>query len=489
MAERKPAVLVVLPYGMCFRNIVMNEGLWQYLIGKYEVDVQTPLHIKDAAALGIRHVFHPPQGPLARLARRANGLMMGALRFLDATRFLMRGHLGGYWAANYARLSSDLKRGLWLLLGAIRAMERYWPCSWIIKALNACPVFHPGLSILRKHRYAFVVVGHTNEDECILAARQANRLKIPVVAVVMGVDNIMHGLLQFVPDLLLLWGQEQLDQVRTFQMPLKPELASTRCEVVGSLTYDTYLTWNGAQGGGLVQADGSRSADETILFAAYPTDLLPDQLVLCDMILEFLEEERVPATLLIRLRAGTDPREWEELVGRHPNRVRLQRPYGATYDKSDHVPAFDVEDAFRDIDLFVQTMRGSTLQILPTLSTMYLDGLLFGVPSVVTMFAFSDPDGAIPHRDLKNYIDFVGLHAAFRNLKTVAMSRDEFLGFLRRFFVARDRAGLLPEGVFEYRAALSRDGRCGQRAASAIDRLSARRVKDSLAPMAQAAHG
>ncbi len=48
--EDKERILVVLPYGMCFRNIVLNEDLWGNLRDSYTIDVLTPLEIPEKNA-------------------------------------------------------------------------------------------------------------------------------------------------------------------------------------------------------------------------------------------------------------------------------------------------------------------------------------------------------------------------------------------------------------------------------------------------------
>ncbi len=466
--DARDAVLLVLPYGMCFRNIVMNEDLWGYLTQTYHVDILTDFEINKHAALGIRHIFSlSRKGVPARLARAVNHAGVHCLRLLEGTQFFLWGDLGSTWAGIYRVLKQDSKRGRLLLFGAIKEYQRRWPASWIVKALNWFPFLHPASSVLMQHRYAFVMLGHTNENECILVGRQANRHGVPVICPVMGVDNLTHGLLLFVPDLLLLWGRQQVKEFVEFHLPLKPELARTRCEIVGSLIYDNYVKTSDEGGERLRAEYGIAANEEIMLFPAYPTHLLSGQQRLCELIVEFLIRERIRAKFLIRLRPDSDPAEWTPLADRYPDTIRLQVPVSAAYAKDDQSGRFDVQEASEDIALFVRTVRNSTLLVLPSLSTMYLDALVFGVPSVIAMFNYESPGSLIPHRDLKTYLDFTMIDPAFRNLK-VAASRDEMLEFLRRVFILRERDHLLPEGIFELQVASSNDGQSGARASRAI---------------------
>jgi hypothetical protein len=473
-------VLIVLPYGMCFRNIVMNATLWEYLTSAFHVDVMTDFAISDVASLGIRRVLPlTPRGSLARAAAAVNYATAHCLRLLNETKFFMTADLGSTWAGIYRHLlRTEGKRGRLLLFGAIREFRRYWPASWIVGLINAFPRACPALRPLRRDAYALVILGHTNENWCILAGRKANRLGIPVVGAVMGADNLLHGLLEFVPDLLLCWGEEQARELRDYHVPLAPALARTRCEVVGTLVYDNYVATAAApdpEAGSFAAQYRIEPGDDVVLFAAYPTSLLAGQQILGETLVECLRQCRPGAKVIVRLRPGMDPAEWRDFVDRHADVVRLQVPYGAAYDKGDTLSSFDPEEAQRDIALFVRTMLASRLVVLPSLSTMYLDALVFGVPSLIAMYNFEAPDSLIPHRDLKAYVDYTMIDPVFTMLP-VATSRRAFAEALTRFFATGDSDGFRAERVFAFQTASSRDGGVGARARQAIERLAAARV-------------
>src|SRR5579864_5251624 len=273
--DGRPAVLLVLPYGMCFRNIVMNETLWRYLTSAFQVDVLTDFTIRDPTALGIRRVLPiARRGLLERAAAAVNYAAVHCLRLLNETKFFVTADLGSTWAGIYRHLlRTDGKRARLLLFGAIRELGNRWPASWIVALFNAFPLACPPLRVLRRGAYAFVVLGHTNENWCILAGRRANRLGVPVVGAVMGADNLLHGLLEFVPDLLLCWGEEQARELRDYHVPLAPALARTRSEVVGTLVYDNYVATAAApdpEAGSFAAQYRIEPGDDVVLFAAYP---------------------------------------------------------------------------------------------------------------------------------------------------------------------------------------------------------------------------
>ena len=42
---KKEKILVLMPYGMCLRQIILNERLWSYLTENYDVEIISPIKI------------------------------------------------------------------------------------------------------------------------------------------------------------------------------------------------------------------------------------------------------------------------------------------------------------------------------------------------------------------------------------------------------------------------------------------------------------
>lgn len=475
----RPAILVVMPYGMCFRNIVANGALWSHLRERFTIDVLTGLTVDERTRqfLGIRAVLSTaPRGTVPRVGRLLNRAVFHWLKLLPLSEFFVGSDLGGTYAGICRVVSAR-----WRLFAAAALWElrSRFPWNLLVKALDRFPVMHPAKRLLRRGKYRLVILGHTNETECVIVGRYASRIGIPTVCPVMGVDNLMHGLLQFSPTLLLLWGQEQEDEFVRFHVPRRPELARTSRAVIGSLVYDRYVT--ATDDSTFRRAYRIDSDEEILLFAAYPDAALSGQRNLCRILVEFIHRHHLRVKLLIRLRPGSVLEPWVRFAENHGNIVRLQTPESVAYGKSDETGAFSYEAMGRDIDTFAHTIRNSTLLVLPSLSTMYQDALALGAASVVALFNYETDRKGVPHRDFCTYQDYVRINPSFATMNVVTSARD-LEAFLMRIFVAGQRDGLMTPELFRLQTAASNDGEVGNRAIAAIEGLlhQTRGVSDGL---------
>ncbi len=166
--KNKEDILIVLPYGMCFRNIVFNETLWSYLRNKFNIDILSPIEVQNKEALGIRYVFRSsPKTIIARLVRSINSRIIRFLKYIDLAHFLLAADLGENLSVKYRWALSDKDRRDMLLYGAFR----YFRISEFVRRIfRGIPFFHPHASIFNRRRYKYVIVTHIAEAGCIITA-------------------------------------------------------------------------------------------------------------------------------------------------------------------------------------------------------------------------------------------------------------------------------------------------------------------------------
>jgi hypothetical protein len=199
---------------------------------------------------------------------------------------------------------------------------------------------------------------------------------------------------------------------------------------------------------------------------------LPGQTDLCEAIDSFIRSQRLDVKLLVRPRPNFDIAMWEAFEQHHPDVVRLQIPEGASYDKSGWREVFDLEKERSDIQTFVTTLRSSALVLCPSFSTMSIDALALGSPSVVAAYTWSQHHRHI-HTHLKEYMCNLAHYAHWRKLKVV-LSEGELMEFLEAFFVRGDRQSADdPEFLLE-RVTAPFDGEAGVRAVEAIEKFFGR---------------
>ena len=476
--SNKDTVLVVLPYGMCFRAVVLNKSLWSFLTQKYEVDVMTPLKVTAQVRkdYGIRNIlpFRSPKKHLAIVQSIAHRLLHW-WKFCDLAHFLFMGDLGENYALRYRWATPGLRRQM-LFFAALNNTIFTRLFKFLFN--NAILSLYPTSFYIQENRYKFVLVSHVSESECVLTSIIAEKFGISVITSTLGMDNYMHGLLPFAPDLMLLWGEEQAYEFNQFHLPLNKELSKTKYEIVGSPSYDNYLE---------ISNDSSKCSKEIfqkilgpaqsnddieiILFPAFVEYCNPGQTALTELIVKFIKENSAQIKLLIRVRPNIDEEMWKTFQKKHSENVILQIPQGASYDKSGYRSTFEPEKEQKEMEVFVNTVKYSTLLINPSPSTMIYDSILLDTPSVYALFNWDEKIAtrkAIPHQQQKFYL---GKSLTYPQRKgfNVIYNKEDFARFLHGFFILKERNGYISKELLKIVATDSADGCSGERTVHAIE--------------------
>ncbi len=464
--ENKDSILVVLPYGMCFRNIVLNDTFWGYLRNNYNIDLLTPLDIKSRETYGVRDIFsYVPKGMLKNLIHRLNHRLVYWWKFLDLAHFLLARDLGENLSVKYRWALSDKERRNILFLGSLRFFRLG---KFFKKCLKKLPFLYPTSSVFKKRKYKFVVISHISDQESIITALTAAKRKIPVISITLGMDNYMHGPMQFMPDLMLLWGKEQEYEFVNFHLPLNKKLEKVKYKSIGCLIYDTYLEiQNNISKERFYKMYNIASDEEVILFPAFLENYTPGQRDLCQIIVDFIVRNNLKAKLLVRVRPNIDVELWEAFQKKYRTLVVLQTPSSASYDKSRSSGYFEKELEYKEMEIFVATIKYSTLLVCPSPSTMQFDAMCFNTPSIYAAFDWSGKGGSIPHAHQKFFLAKSVTYPHRKNLNA-AVTEKEFLDLLHNFFVLKKRDNLLSKEIFDIVVSSSNDGQVGQRAVEAI---------------------
>lgn len=462
-AKKRDKILVVLPYGMCFRNIVFNEDLWGYLKSNYNIDLLSSLKIDDESKskLGINNIYSfMPKNIFERLRRSINYRAIYYLKQMETCDFFLGQYLGVILDRNYINRNRIWKRDL-LFWGALNntAISRY-----IKKVLKRFPIFYHTETIIKENKYKFIIITHIAENECIIASVLANRLNIPVISITLGVDNLIFHQLLGVSDLFLLWGSCQVSEFERFQIGFNSHLRNNKYLPIGNLVYDTYLK---------VKSDKERFSktynlkhdEEVILFPALIESTLPGQRDLCEQIIEFIKKHHLKVKLLIRVRPGCDEEMWLKFQSQHNDSI-VYIPRGVSYNKSIPNLSVDLDTELKEIEIFVNTIKNSALVIDPSWSTMYLDALAMGTPAVFVCYSWNKNNPAVLHPGRISFQANLVLYPKWDKINAI-LSKEELMSFLKKFFIEKDRSGLLSKELLESQV-YSVDGKAGKRAAEAI---------------------
>lgn len=464
--QKKEKILVVVPYGMCFRNVVLNNHLWNYLKANFSIDIFTPLVIKeqDKKRIAVRKVYNYEKYKLfSKYLINLNRKIHGIRKYMDLSDFFLKNSLGwplvGRYHVNF-RCREDLSKDLFFW----PAIKRTKIGKFFKKIIRFFPLFHPYKRILKKNNYKFIIITHNAEPECVITAQIANRLKIPVVCIPLGLDNILHDSMLFFPDLMLLWGKEQKQEFEKIQIPWNEKLKQTKLELVGCLIYDNYLN---------LDNEKKYLNEKIILFPAYIEDYCPGQTDICKTVIKFIKDNNLKTKLLIRVRPGFDVEMWKRFQKDNPNYVILQFPQGVSFDKSSKTQIVNIDQEIEDIKIFSTTFRNSSLVIIPALSTTYTDSLALGTSSII--IGYSPRDGS-REESFKNYFGQALVTYPHWGWYNIAFKEEELINFMRKNLLIEEIINI-SEGDKNllFNQAFLVDGKAGERAVEAIKRFLAER--------------
>lgn len=462
--KKKDCILVVLPYGMCFRQVVLNENLWGYLRKNYEIDLLTPLKLKNKDVVGVRNIFPcRSRNKILGLIQSFNHRLINSWKCFNFMHFLLNADLGENLSLRYRWFPADGK-GVFFF-GYLRHTR--W-AGLIKKLFKKLPVLYPTTSYFRKNSYKFVIVTHVLENECIVTSLIANKLKVPVITITLGMDNYRNGLLFYIPDLMLLWGREHLYAFNNFQLPLNKELKKSKHELIGNLIHDNYLKMSEkCTKESFLRMYGLAEDEEVILIPTMTEEYLPNQTALCEIVIDFIRKYNLKVKIIVRTLPGVDVDMWEEFERKYPEFVILQIPTSASYDKRGAVNNVDLDQENKDIEIFVNTIKNSALLVNVYPTTLLVDALLFNTPSVWAMFDWNNASDIGTHPHQKPCIAKAITHPHLKHYNAVS-TKDALCEVLYKFFILKQRNNLVSNELYDTVCEFSKDGRSGELAAAHI---------------------
>lgn len=462
-------MLIVAPYGLGLRDLILNDELGAYLTSRFDVDIVSPFKFDDPSDWGLSRVFPQRQsGVLNHLLYLLNHRATSVRRHLARRNF----YLGTGWPNIYKmqKLTDSLLPVTYVDYDRWARFSR-GPWGAVIKSIvNRFPIKYPNSNLIDSTDYRSVIVVHPGDAECVIMARAAHKRGIPVIALSMGMDNLMsHGPTLMVPDLFLLWGEEQLDSFEHHHRKFYSALDATRPVAIGGLAHDRFIGGEGTEAFEIAYPDIAPTT-RVITYATYGEFEYPRQTETCQTILDVLESQGVDAHLIVRRRPiGTDNDMWDDFASAQPDKITIQTPVGVSFTKSGSRRAGTRSSEIEEMELYAATLRRSSLVATGGFSTVYLDAHAVGTPSIavalpqmgetgpsITMINCNAYGEDIPSMGM---VEYVGTHERLSEIVTEVVVREDIAGrFEENAAVYAIQAG-------------KRDGKAGERAVAAIRQL------------------
>lgn len=462
----KDRLLIVLPYGMCLRQIVLNHTLWNYLTQTYQVDVMTSLELSDDIT-GIHKVIDTsPTNFFEKFLKRISGRSTFSLRASQMVNFFMDNNIGENFALRW-RWFGDQARHILVMSGMVK-LKFIGP--FIKNSLTFFSKIYP-VFFLYKNNYNLIVITHVSDLDCTMIGLGANNLSIPLISITLGLDNYAHGPLLYKPDLMLLWGDEQLEEFNEYHLPHNKKLLSTECYKIGSLIHDNYLQIQRSENIDYLLENHLIDANQKfIVVAVMLEEVLPNQTALCELLIKFLEEKNLKHKLLIRKLPKTDKEIWQEFYEKHSDRVIIQEPQSASFDKRSDSMKFDINSSKRDLVEFVQTLDRCDLIIGLYPSTLLLDAMLFNKQSAVAMFDWTEEQKPGGHPQEKFYLSKQYTHHHRRHYNLL-YTKESLYQFLADVLIEKTQFPEERREIFTKITGNSLGGSSGKKAVEALDKF------------------
>ena len=433
-----------MPYGMCLRQIVLNNELWGYLIKNFEIDIISPIDIEKGIVQS-KNIINLNEAFFSlRILRKLSSRSVSYLRASKMMRFFLDNDLGENLALRWRWFEDYIKQSIFLYgLTNLRYIG-----SGLQNLLMFCSYLFP-IKFLSGSSYKAIILTHASDLDCTLFGIGANKLKIPLITITLGLDNYRHGPLIYRPDLMLLWGNEQEKEFKDYHLKHDRDLEATQYKKVGSLIHDTYLeTLKSGDTNYLQDKFSIAPKDKYILVATMLEFNLPNQTALCDLIINFLEIHNLEHKVIVRKLPNADDSIWQSYKKLQPDRVYIQEPASASFDKRSNNLKFDIKTSMADIEEFVQTLSGADLVIGHYPSTLLVDSKLFDKPCCVPMFDWKGQTVG-GHPQEKFYLSKILTHEHNRHYGLL-YSKEEFYEFLYKILVegnTDDQSELLFEEI------------------------------------------
>ena len=375
----KPRILLVAPYGIALRDLLLIKELSGFLTETFDIDVLTEVNFADTSEWGISRVVNQSQsGILTKLGRSLNHRSIAVRRWMDFKPYHVQQELMPLYdvlvGVDEIQSVATPNYELWARIGSS------FIGSFLRRATSFFPRFGPVYKSLKRGDYVAVLATHPTEGESNVIGSMANRCEVPLICWSMGVDNLQGGPLVMRPDMFLLWGPEQEQYLQNHYKIFQPQLNDSTHSVIGALCHDTLAESN---------PDAFSEAyphispnDVVVMFAAYTETGYPGQPDTCREILNFFDKNDIDGHLVVRTRSDLDHVVWEKFQREEPDRVTLQSTKGVFFTKWSLNRTVSRAIELEEVELYGATLKRATMIASAAFSTVAFDAMALGTPAL-----------------------------------------------------------------------------------------------------------
>jgi len=459
----KKKILVIAPYGMTLRQVVLNKELWSYLCDKYEVHVKTTVNIQKHDEIGIHEIIIPQRNII-------NSVLIGLhtinkmSKILD---FLVENNLGEHLVFRLKYIDNFASK-----LFISYFLDRAIKIAKVFRIDQLRSFLSVRVSQVKKENYIFVLVTHISDTMSEIEALAANKLNLPVITYTLGMDNYRHGRILFKPDLMLMWGDEQHYEFATWHRNDFNSIEDIKCETVGNLIYDTYLQCaNNSKLDQYIRDKKACDYEGYVLVPAMSESILPGGSELVRSLIKYFKERKIKYLVIVRSLPGSEDKKiWHQLEKEYINELLIYEPSAGSFDKRGAINVFMIEEEMQEVEIFSAMLLESKLVVNLYPSTVTLDAYLFNTPVIVPLFDWVDSNNEEINEHSFNKILFSKLatHPSHKEFNPV-FSYDELFKVMDDIILKGNFSRYVGTELFERVCGNSNDMNVGKRTVEAIE--------------------
>ena len=458
-------ILIVAPFGMTLRQIIINDTFWKYLKNNFEVHIETTVEVPNYTDLGITKIFsYRPKNILVRIGLKICNYFFFIFKNYGDIEFLIKNNLGEHFVHRMSRESKkdDLLKS-YALLSFLKPIENFLYDLFVF--------FCKKITRINRDNYSFLLVTHISEFRSNIEAISANSIKTPVITYTLGMDNYRHGKILFKPNLMLLWGRDHEYEFLGWHKEKYNDMKSVNHEIVGNLAHDFFVqNVNEKVVKDYIFKKKKRCYKGYIVVPAMLESVIPGQTVIVEKIISYLKVKNLDILIIVRVMPASEIEMWLNFENKHKEHILIQEPIGSSFDKRGIKSKFNINQEKFDSSFFASLLAGAELILSIYPSTVTIDGFLFGTPSILPLFSWQDLNTINEHPYAKIVLAKILTHPLNKQYNIVK-NVGELHEVLDDILIDKNRETYVGNELYEYVCDQSKDGRVGHRAAEAIDKF------------------
>jgi hypothetical protein len=378
-------ILIIAPFGMTLRQIILNDKFWKYLNDNFEIHIKSPVEIDNYSDLGISKTFNfKPVNILEKVGLKICSYFFHNIKNYTDVEFFVKNNLGEHLVQRIIReTKKDIIINRYSIYSFLKPIEKL---MYILLELVCQKVTR-----VSSENYSFLLITHISEFISNIEAISANQKKTPVITYTLGMDNYRHGKLLFNPSLMLLWGKEHEYEFKGWHQDKYPAMKNVNYKIAGNLAHDFYIKNIKKQ---LVTdyifEKKNKSFSGYIVVPAMLEHNIPGQTIMVEKLISYVKIRSLDILIIVRILPGADIDMWKNFENKYFENVLIQEPMGASFDKRGAKNNFNLQQEKFDASFFSSLLAGAELILNLYPSTVTIDGYLMGTPSILPLFSWHD---------------------------------------------------------------------------------------------------